>query len=62
MDVVALAQAGIANSVASLGTATTTDHFHKLFRYADEVVCCFDGDAAGRQGSLEARWKTRSAP
>jgi DNA primase len=54
MDVVALAQAGIANSVASLGTATTTDHFHKLFRYADEVVCCFDGDAAGRKAAWRA--------
>ena len=54
MDVVALAQAGIANAVATLGTATTTDHFHKLYRYCDEAVCCFDGDAAGRQAAWRA--------
>ncbi len=54
MDVVALAQAGIANAVASLGTATTTDHFHKLYRYSEEVVCCFDGDSAGRQAAWRA--------
>ena len=54
MDVVALAQAGIANVVASLGTAATTDHFHKLYRYCDEVICCFDGDAAGRRAAWKA--------
>ncbi len=54
MDVVALAQAGVANSVASLGTATTSEHFHKLYRYADEIVCCFDGDRAGRQAAWRA--------
>jgi len=54
MDVVALAQAGIANCVASLGTATTADHFHKLYRYCEEVVCCFDGDSAGRQAAWRA--------
>lgn len=54
MDVVALSQAGIANCVASLGTAATTDHFHKLYRYAEEVVCCFDGDAAGRRAAWKA--------
>ena len=53
MDVVALAQAGLANAVASLGTATSVTHFEKLFRHAPEVVCCFDGDSAGR----EAAWK-----
>jgi len=54
MDVVALSQAGIANAVASLGTATSTDHFHKLYRYSEEVVCCFDGDAAGRRAAWKA--------
>ena len=54
MDVVALAQAGIANAVASLGTAATTEHFHKLYRYADAVICCFDGDAAGRKAAWRA--------
>ncbi len=54
MDVVALSQAGIANAVASLGTAATTEHFHKLYRYADGVICCFDGDSAGRQAAWRA--------
>ncbi|TNF88907.1 MAG: toprim domain-containing protein, partial [Gammaproteobacteria bacterium] len=54
MDVVALSQAGIANCVASLGTAATTDHFQKLYRYSEEVVCCFDGDAAGRRAAWKA--------
>jgi DNA primase len=54
MDVVALAQAGIANAVATLGTATSADHFQKLYRYAEEVVCCFDGDAAGRRAAWKA--------
>ncbi len=54
MDVVALSQAGIANCVASLGTAATTDHFQKLYRYTEEVVCCFDGDAAGRRAAWKA--------
>ncbi len=53
MDVVALAQAGFPNAVATLGTATGVAHFEKLFRHAPEVVCCFDGDNAGR----EAAWK-----
>ena len=52
MDVVALAQSGVANAVATLGTATTAEHFQKLYRYAEEVVCCFDGDAGGTTGGL----------
>lgn len=54
MDVAALAQAGIANAVATLGTASTEEHFHKLFRYTQEVVCCFDGDSAGRKAAWRA--------
>ncbi len=54
MDVVALAQHGVANVVATLGTATGEAHFHKMYRYADEVVCCFDGDQAGRQAAWRA--------
>jgi len=54
MDVIALAQHGVPNAVATLGTATSTDHLDKLYRYASEVVCCFDGDKAGRA----AAWKT----
>ncbi len=54
MDVVALAQNGIHNAVATLGTAATTDHLEKLFRYSPEVVFCFDGDEAGRRAARRA--------
>ena len=54
MDVVALAQFGFRNCVATLGTATTGDHAESLFRAADEVVYCFDGDRAGRQAAWRA--------
>lgn len=53
MDVVALAQFGINNAVATLGTATTPEHLERLFRTVPEVVFCFDGDRAGR----EAAWR-----
>ena len=53
MDVVALAQYGVDYSVASLGTATTDDHLQVLFRQTSLVVCCYDGDRAGR----EAAWR-----
>jgi DNA primase len=54
MDVVALAQHGVENAVATLGTATTPVHIQKLLRHADEVVFCFDGDAAGRRAAWHA--------
>jgi DNA primase len=54
MDVVALAQNGIVNAVATLGTATGEAHFKKLYRCADRVVCCFDGDKAGRSAAWRA--------
>ncbi len=54
MDVVALAQAGIPESVATLGTATTPDHVEILFRATDHIVFCFDGDRAGRQAAVRA--------
>ncbi|MFI0472062.1 DNA primase [Halomonas sp. HMF6819] len=54
MDVVALAQYGIHNAVATLGTATTEDHLHRLFRLVSRVVFCFDGDRAGRQAASRA--------
>ena len=47
MDVIALAQYGIHNAVATLGTALTENHLQKLFRYTSELVFCFDGDSAG---------------
>ncbi|AML56843.1 DNA primase [Serratia rubidaea] len=53
MDVVALAQFGIDYAVASLGTSTTAEHIQLMFRATDNVVCCYDGDRAGR----EAAWR-----
>ena len=54
MDVVALAQSGFGNAVATLGTACTADHVQKLFRFTDSVVFSFDGDAAGRRAARRA--------
>jgi DNA primase len=54
MDVVALAQLGFPNAVATLGTACTTDHVQKLFRFTDNVVFSFDGDGAGRRAARKA--------
>ena len=54
MDVVALAQFGICNAVATLGTATTPHHIQSLLRYADRIVFCFDGDKAGRKAAWRA--------
>ena len=54
MDVVALAQHGVENAVATLGTATTPVHVSKLLKLADNVVFCFDGDAAGRKAAWRA--------
>jgi DNA primase len=54
MDVVALAQFGVGYAVATLGTATSPVHVSKLLRLADEIVFCFDGDAAGRKAAWRA--------
>jgi DNA primase len=54
MDVVALSQHGIEYAVATLGTATSPVHIQKLLRQTDEVVFCFDGDAAGRKAAWHA--------
>ncbi|TAK79120.1 MAG: DNA primase [Aquabacterium sp.] len=54
MDVVALAQWGFPNAVATLGTACTEEHVHKLFRFTERVVFSFDGDAAGRRAAARA--------
>jgi len=54
VDVVRLAQSGIAWSVATLGTATTPEHLNRLFRVTSELVFCFDGDTAGRNGAWRA--------
>ena len=54
MDVVALAQFGMENAVATLGTATTPHHIQALLRQTDRIVFCFDGDAAGRRAAWRA--------
>ncbi|MBB1417813.1 DNA primase [Pseudoalteromonas sp. SG44-1] len=54
MDVVALSEQGIEYAVAALGTATTTEHMHTLFRATDRVICCYDGDRAGRDAAWRA--------
>jgi len=54
MDVVALAQHGFGNAVATLGTACTAEHVQKLFRFTESVVFSFDGDAAGRRAAGRA--------
>ena len=54
MDVIALAQAGFAQSVAPLGTAMTESQLELLWRMAPEPILCFDGDKAGRAAALRA--------
>ncbi|MER1968279.1 DNA primase [Castellaniella sp. GW247-6E4] len=54
MDVVALAQHGLRNAVATLGTSTTPNHLQKLRRASDRIVFGFDGDAAGRKAAWRA--------
>jgi len=54
MDVVALAQLDFPNAVATLGTACTPEHIHKLFRFTSTIVFSFDGDSAGRRAARKA--------
>jgi DNA primase len=54
MDVVALSEQGIEYAVAALGTATTAEHMQTLFRSSDRVICCYDGDRAGRDAAWRA--------
>ncbi|NVM75077.1 DNA primase [Duganella sp. SG902] len=54
MDVVALAQMGFPQAVATLGTACTTHHVQKLLRQTDTVIFSFDGDKAGRRAARRA--------
>ncbi len=54
MDVVSLAQFGVRNAVATLGTATSSHHIQQLFRVCSKIVFCFDGDRAGRDAALRA--------
>ncbi|KTB95734.1 DNA primase [Pseudomonas syringae] len=54
MDVIALAQQGLRNAVATLGTATSEEHLKRLFRVVPNVLFCFDGDQAGRNAAWRA--------
>ena len=54
MDVVSLAQYGIENAVATLGTAVSEHHISTLVKQFSEIVYCFDGDAAGKKAALRA--------
>lgn len=54
MDVIALFQHGITYAVATMGTATTTHHLQRLFRYTSALIFCFDGDEAGRRAAWRA--------
>ncbi len=54
MDVLGLAQVGIHNAVATLGTAATEEHLKRLFPLCPDVVFCFDGDEAGRRAAWRA--------
>ncbi len=53
-DVISLHQAGLRNVVACMGTALTEDHLAVLGRYVDEVILCYDADAAGVQAALRS--------
>ena len=54
MDVIALAQMGIKNAVATLGTATSSKHLIRMFRQVTEIIFCFDGDDAGGAAAWRA--------
>ena len=54
MDVIALAQYGISEAVATLGTATSTEHIQLLSRHTDHILFCFDGDLAGKKAAWKA--------
>ena len=54
MDVVALAQHGVGYCVATLGTATSTEHIERMFRIVPRIIFCFDGDEAGRSAAWKA--------
>ena len=60
MDVIALAQQGLRNAVATLGTATSEEHIKRLFRVVPNILFCFDGDNAGRKAAWRALESTLS--
>ncbi|TBR43480.1 DNA primase [Marinomonas agarivorans] len=52
MDVIVLAQHGITNALATLGTSVNSQHIRKIFKLVDKVTLCFDGDKAGRAAAI----------
>ena len=54
MDVIALSQMGVRNTVATLGTATNVKHLNKIFKQVSELIFCFDGDEAGSKAAWRA--------
>ena len=54
MDVIALAQQGLRNAVATLGTSTSDEHVKRMFRLVPNILFCFDGDPAGRKAAWRA--------
>ena len=54
MDVIALSQMGVRNTVATLGTATNVRHLNKIFKHVSEIIFCFDGDEAGSKAAWRA--------
>lgn len=54
LDVIALAQYGINNVVAVLGTSISASHIQLLKRHTKNLIFCFDGDTAGRNGAWRA--------
>jgi DNA primase len=54
LDVIAMAQAGIAETVAPLGTALTERQMERAWGLVDVPILCFDGDAAGRKAAYRA--------
>lgn len=54
LDVISLAEAGIEEAVAPLGTALTADQLKVIRRHTDRVIACFDGDAAGRRAAARS--------
>lgn len=54
LDVISVRQAGCSVAVASLGTATTPEQFRTMYRYTKKIVCCYDGDEAGRKAAWHA--------
>jgi DNA primase len=60
LDVIALAQAGIDEAAAPLGTALTEFQIERLWRQVDTPLLCFDGDSAGQKAAFRAA--TRALP